>query len=327
MKKRIGIPRGMLAHQYLPLWKEFFEQLDLQVVLSAHTTKDVVNAGVKAAVDEACLPVKVYYGHVLNLLGKVDYLFCPRLVSVEPKTYVCPKFLGLPDMIRNNVANLPIFIDTTVNLHGSVRQLWPAVYELGRHFTTSPVKIYRAFKHALKRQQAYELAMQQGLLPSEAMVSHGAIEQRPGKAIAVIGHSYNIYDDHISMNLIKKLRQIGYRVVTPEMVTSEVVEHYAGQLPKKLFWNMGKQLIGSAYYYMEQPEIVGMIHVAAFGCGPDSFTSEFIERRARREGKPYLNLTIDEHTGEAGVVTRIEAFVDMINWRENRGESNFSTHG
>lgn len=327
MKKRIGIPRGMLVHQYLPLWKEFFEQLDLQVILSSNTTKDVVNAGVKAAVDEACLPVKVYYGHVLSLLGKVDYLFCPRLVSVEPKTYVCPKFLGLPDMIRNNVANLPVFIDTTVNLHGSVRQLWPAVYQVGRYFTSSPVKIYRAFKKAFKKQQAYELAMQRGLLPSEAIIGTNANRETLNESIAVIGHCYNIYDDHISMNLLKKLRQVGYQVVTPEMVTPAIVEEYAGQLPKKLFWNMGKQLIGSAYYYIERPEVVGMIHVAAFGCGPDSFTSEFIERRARREGKPFLNLTIDEHTGEAGVVTRIEAFVDMINWRDKRGETNLSTHG
>jgi len=75
-------------------------------------------------------------------------------------------------------------------------------------------------------------------------------------------------------------------------------------------------MIGSAFHFMDSDSIDGIIHVASFGCGPDSFTGEIIERQVRRRGNlPFLNLTIDEHTGEAGVITRLEAFIDMIRWR------------
>jgi predicted nucleotide-binding protein (sugar kinase/HSP70/actin superfamily) len=48
-------------------------------------------------------------------------------------------------------------------------------------------------------------------------------------------------------------------------------------------------------------------------------TGELIGRYAHSAGKPFLNLTLDEHTGEAGVMTRLEAFWDMVNWRKAVG--------
>ena len=55
----------------------------------------------------------------------------------------------------------------------------------------------------------------------------------------------------------------------------------------------------------------------SFGCGPDSLMIERITRRSKQFNKPLLNLTIDEHTGEAGFITRLEAFVDML-YRKKR---------
>ena len=40
-----------------------------------------------------------------------------------------------------------------------------------------------------------------------------------------------------------------------------------------------------------------------------------IEEVVRKAGIPFMTLTVDEHTGEAGMLTRLEAFVDMIRWR------------
>ena len=46
---------------------------------------------------------------------------------------------------------------------------------------------------------------------------------------------------------------------------------------------------------------------------------ESITRKAKEAGKPLLSLTIDEHTGEAGFVTRLEAFIDML-FRKKRSK-------
>ena len=133
--------------------------------------------------------------------------------------------------------------------------------------------------------------------------------------MGLIGHPYNIYDGYVSMDVIKKLRRMGAAVLTAENVREKTVNRHALMLPKKLFWTLGRRMIGAANHYMERPDISGLVYVAAFGCGPDSMTGELIEREARARRIPFLSLNIDEHTGEAGVVTRLEAFLDMVRWR------------
>lgn len=324
MSIKIGIPRALLYYNYFPLWNGFFKALGAEIVVSSKTTKAILDKGVKQSVDEACLPVKLFFGHVIDLKDKADYIFMPRMVSVERKAFICPKFLGLPDMVRHNIPNLPPFIEITVNMSKKDGALYKSFFEAGRFFTQNKLLIKRAFKEGEQELERFNRLNQLGFLPHEAieqmekglLTQNFSPRQEGNMTIAVIGHGYNIYDSHISMNLIGKLREMGVRVVTPDNLRTDIIKDRSDELPKKLFWSLGKQMIGSAFHYMRSENIDGIIHVASFGCGPDSFTQEIIERYLRRTGNvPFLNLTIDEHTGEAGVITRLEAFIDMIEWR------------
>ena len=80
---KVGIPRALFYYQYYPLWKTFFEELGAEIVLSDRTTKSIMDEGSKTCVDEACLPIKIFHGHVMNIKDKVDYLFIPRFTSVS----------------------------------------------------------------------------------------------------------------------------------------------------------------------------------------------------------------------------------------------------
>ncbi|HEX3032440.1 MAG TPA: 2-hydroxyacyl-CoA dehydratase, partial [Bacillota bacterium] len=134
--------------------------------------------------------------------------------------------------------------------------------------------------------------------------------------IGVVSQPYNLYDSYASMDLLKLLRKRGVKVLTPENLPSRVIAARVETLPKQLFWSMGRRLLGSGLHFLERQDVDGVIHLASFGCGPDSFTGELIEREFRRRGGGrFLNLTVDEHTGEAGLVTRIEAFLDMLQRR------------
>ena len=304
---KVGIPRALLYHTYYPMWKSFFEELDCQIVVSEPTSKITLDKGVKNTVDEACLPVKAFVGHVLELGSKVDWVFVPRLISVEERTYICPKFLGLPDMIKHTLPSEIPILEVDVNLYRRKEDIWKTAWDLGLKFKVTPVKVWRALQKSLLSWR----------LHCEALLEEGK-DLKQGLTIALIGHPYNLYDDYINMNLIKRLKNHGINVITPEHVPEPIIQEHAARLPKKLFWSMGKTLIGSAYHLIEHPQVDGMIHIAAFGCGPDSFTGELIERRCRRLGKPILNLNLDEHTGEAGIVTRLEAFIDMLEWRKSQ---------
>jgi predicted nucleotide-binding protein (sugar kinase/HSP70/actin superfamily) len=306
------------------MWKTFFEKLGLQVVVSGHTTKGILERGARLCVDEACLPVKVAFGHVAEL-KEADYIFLPRLVSVYPGEYICPKFLGIPDMVKQCAQHLPPLIMTNFNQYRREGDLMAAFNETGRILKCNPVKVYLAYREAIQVHRRYNSMLHRGCMPEDALKLIGETPEKGVPAredvqgrpvVAVIGHPYNIYDGFISMNLIKRLEKAGFGVVTQDHLTEETLCHYAGSLPKKLFWTLGRNMIGGALYYLADPGVKGLVHVASFACGPDSMTGELIERSVRRMGgKPFLNLTLDEHTGEAGVVTRLEAFADMINLR------------
>lgn len=322
MPVRVGIPRALLYYYYFPLWKEFLQQLGIEVVVSDRTTKGILTNGVQQCVDEACLPVKLAFGHVQNLVDKkVDAIFLPRMVSVSRREYICPKFLGFPDMIKQNINGLPPVIDTNINLRRRGQDINSFIQEIGAYFGKGSLKSWLAYQRALRIHKQYIKLLEQGLLPDEAMsvLAGKSNKQTPVESdltVAVIGHPYNIYDPFISMNLIQRLRKAGARVLTADNVTEQMVNQGVKRLPKKLFWTLSRRMTGGALNFHDQGSVDGIIHVAAFACGPDSMTGELIERFVRREGKvPFMNINLDEHTGEAGIITRLEAFLDMVRWR------------
>lgn len=337
MAEKVGIPRGLFYYRYFPLWKTFFEEIGARIVVSCPTNKKILNDGTRTCVDEACLPVKVYHGHVMDLCEKADFLFVPRLTSVSKGEYICPKFGGLPDMVRHTVRGLPDIIDTEINLRKSERYVLRAVMEIGRRFTRDGERIRDAYRKAVDIHKKYRAQLKNGSMPfdileNEGIPSRQASEDNPCRQasednpyrhasggslnIAVIGHVYNLNDPYINMNMVQKIRKTGANIVTIEMVDDRVINENAGQLHKKIFWDFGRRAMGGLMHILERDDIDGIIYVMSFGCGVDSFICDLAERRNKRgKDKPFITITLDEHSGEAGLNTRIEAFVDMIRWR------------
>ncbi len=119
MKKemKIGIPQAMSYYNYFPYWYGFFTNLGIEIILSNPTTKKTISDGASLVVTETCLPIKVYVGHVLNLIEKgVKNIFVPSIQSIAPKIYNCSKIRGLPDLIRNVVAKDFNLIEATYDM-------------------------------------------------------------------------------------------------------------------------------------------------------------------------------------------------------------------
>lgn len=330
MNKKIGIPRALFYYQYYPLWKVFFEELGAEVILSDNTTKKIMDDGVKLTVDQACLPVKLFHGHILNIKDKVDYLFIPRFTSVSKNEYICPKFGGLPDMVRNTIKDIPKIIDTEINLRKSDKKVLEAVLEIGKIFTQDVRRIKNAYKKALENYYEFRNKVKEGTLPCDILEKKFNVIRKNSKHrlnIALIGHVYNIYDKYSSMNVIGKLKNDDIDIITIDMIDDEIINKNVKHLKKQMFWNYGRKAIGAISHLIERGDIDGIICLMAFGCGIDSFVCDLIERKIRKDSKiPFIVLNIDEHSGEAGMNTRLEAFIDMIRWR-NKNEDNVSAYG
>jgi len=327
---KIGIPRAMYYYKYFPMWKTFFEALGAEVVVSQPTSKRTIDEGSKYCVDEACLALKLYMGHVENLKKDVDHIFIPRFTSISKKEYICPKFGGLPDIVRRNIPNLPNIIDSEVNLYKSQNGAYLAALDAGGYFSNDPIKITRAYKKALTIHNEFKDQLKLGIQPEEIFENKLNLIKKPSDNmlnVVLIGHDYNLYDGYFNLDLIKKLKSKDVNVITIEMMEEDIINKKASKLDKKMFWNFGRVAVGTALETIERKNADGIIYLMTFGCGVDSFVADFIERKVRNNSNiPFTLLTIDEHTGEAGLDTRIEAFIDMIRWRYSH-DSDISSHG
>ncbi|MBT9156849.1 MAG: hypothetical protein DDT37_01840 [Firmicutes bacterium] len=259
----------------------------------------------------------------------MDCVLVPRYVSVERGAYICPKLMGLPDMLSHSQTRLPPLFSPTIDLRRGSLAWLPPLLEARRFFSRSASSIGRAYYRSLQEGRRLERQLLTGLTPEEAF--HGLKHRRlPGRRlrVALLGHAYNVYDPTLSMNLADHLRALDIDVCTAEMLPSEKVAWgLACMGGKELFWTLSKRVLGAGMYYLKHPhEVDGLITLSSFGCGLESIVGDLLARAARKAEFPFMLLNIDEHSGEAGLVTRAEAFTDMIRGR-NTNARNIPTHG
>ncbi len=326
----VGIPRAMLYFSYQPLWKTFLSQLGMAVRVSNPTRPtDRQNAQILTESD-LCLPIKVFLLHVSWLKDKVNWLLLPRVISLSPDAYTCPKIIGLTDIVRNVFPKLPGILDPTINAKlKNPLGFAEACSFVGHRFVRDPTQIQEAWRKAEKIQADFEDSLQKVPLDT-AMKSwdpeFGRFEKKKlipvRNRVAIIARPYVIFDPALSHDLLTLLHQYGVEVVTAEGIPSDVKEEQNARLPKKVYWHLGKSLVGAAMVYANDSNVDGMINLSIFGCGQDAFTSALIEQYVKHHSeKPLLNLVLDEHTDSSALRTRIEAFLDVVDERKKKRPS------
>lgn len=305
MKKKIGIPKALLYYEYHVIYDTFFREIGAEVVLS-DPANDILEKSSKLVPDEVCLPVKNYFGHIIDLKEKnVDFIFLPRFMRVEKHTTFCPKIIGLPDLVKNIIPGLPPLIELNVNFFKKLN-IYSDINKIGRIFNSGSINTYKAWRMALNE---HDKSLRDNI---KKPLSGSKLN------IAVIGHPYNIYDTNLNLNLMNKLREKDVVIYTPDMVPGKTILKEADELPKKVFWTLSRDITGASKYFIKHPGIDGIINIASFACGPDSIIGELIGYLIREYSKkPYLLLVLDEHTGSAGLETRLEAFIEMIVMMKN----------
>lgn len=294
---KVGFPKGFLYFKYYPFFKNFFNELGAEIITSEDTNKKILDEGVKYCVDEACLPIKIFHGHVASLRNKCDVMLIPRIMQIRKREYICPKFCGLPEMILNTIPDVPRAI-TAPFYAVSESKLYSFAMEAGQEITSSKTAIKRAFKTAIFEQNKFKTRIK---------------NENYSINVALVGHPYNLYDNFINMNLVKKLNNLGVGVITEESINDELIDNEVKKLYKRPFWTFARNSYGFAVHSHKNKLVDGIIYISSFACGIDSVIVELIKDNIGES--PFMILKVDEHTGEAGLDTRIEAFVDMLERR------------
>jgi predicted CoA-substrate-specific enzyme activase len=298
-RRTIGIPRASTLMAHLPFWAIFFRELDLQPVLSGNTGHQTLTLGLKNLAVGVCLPIKLTAGHIHSLLETgVDLIFVPSVVilpgDVPSQSYSCPYAMAVPYMIgaKNHdrfVTPTVSFVDEESFVEGF--DAWRSCLGVSRN------RIREAYRAARSAQDHFDQSLR---IWAGDLLKAGGYRH----VFAILGKPYNTFDAFMNLNLFERLRRMGVFAVPLAYLPLDLPDG-ASDLP----WRFSADIHRAAVAIAEIPGIHPII-ISNFGCGPDAFTFKQIEDALR--DRPYLILEFDEHRGEAGLITRLEAFIDRL---------------
>jgi predicted CoA-substrate-specific enzyme activase len=313
----IGIPRALMVfYQQFPFWKTFFEKLGFTILLSKESDKELVTQSIETITTEICLPVEIMHGHVIDLIKKgADYIFLPFIVNSRfregDKTFNCncPWIQSYPFMVKSALKGK---IDES-------KLLIPTLHF--RFFETALIKEMTGYfnekfgisKKTIKEAVYFANDIQTGF--EKRLVEYGkeVMSNIPSgcRPVILLGRPYNSSDPHLNLGLVEKLIAKNVMPIPIDMldlVTSNIYENY-----RNMYWPNGQKIIAAAQYVAKTDRLYA-VYISNFRCGPDSFLWHYVTEELK--GKPFLHLEIDEHSADAGMVTRIEAFLDSLKGAE-----------
>jgi predicted CoA-substrate-specific enzyme activase len=307
----IGIPRILFHHELFPFWTAFFTELGYRVVLSDPTNKELIRKGVENVVAETCFPVKVGHGHVLNLLEKgVKKVFLPSIVNLKashpdiPNNTACPYAQAFPYAVHSSID----FGKRQVNvlqpiLHFGFGQdhLEKELVDFGETLHRGPKQV----KKALERAERFQARFYQSLLHRGKEILDRVDPNE--KVMVIVGRPYNSCDSAVNLDIPKKLRELGVLSIPMDFLPLDSVT--PTEEIREMYWRYGQKILAAGKIINEDPRLYA-VYISNFGCGPDSFISHFFRDLSKE--KPYLQLEIDEHSADAGAITRLEAFLDSL---------------
>jgi len=304
----VGIPRALLTHDYAPLLLGFLNALGVSTILSSKTTKEIMEQSVELSYTDSCFPLKLVHGHIAVLKGKVDFILYPCFIRLgrkegeENQKYACPLVQASPFIIRQvfdlGDRLLAPIIDLSRGNDEVIKNLADVAVKLG--FSRSKGK--EAALAGISAQQKFE--------GDRAEVGERLLKQlRESKQLGVVllTRSYMSQDAGANLGIAEKLAQLGVVPIPIDFLPLSSVN--PKDYSDRPYWSYESKFIAAAAITAKDPQLYGLA-LTNFGCGPNSF---IINMLADIMGsKPLGQLEIDEHAAEAGIVTRLEAFVDTI---------------
>jgi predicted nucleotide-binding protein (sugar kinase/HSP70/actin superfamily) len=124
---------------------------------------------------------------------------------------------------------------------------------------------------------------------------------------AVLGKPYNVHDAFLNLNLGKHLQKLEVLPLPIDFIPSD--GDRLRDWESRPIWRFNQEIIRASLWCAENPSIFPLT-LSNFGCGPDALSFKHVEKIL--EGIPHLLLEFDEHRAEAGLITRLEAFLDEV---------------
>ena len=310
----IGIPYIFYFLEQLPFWSTLLWELGFNVKVSEKTNKEIINKGVEKVLSEACFPLKVAYGHIADLIEKgVDLIFLPSFINLNlhdeyERGLACPLVQTIPYVSRGMFKEAKIIIPRIDFSRGFdyLKKELQNVFKGIIHLKNLDTKI----DIAREKQKEFVTKLQKEglkLLESSKEKTLGQVA-----TVVIVGRAYNSFDKAVSLDISGKLTKMGVLSIPFDMLPFDNIN--IKDTWSNLYWRSGQRII-RATKFIQKSESLYPVFITNFSCGPDSFIINYFKEEIGQH--PCLILEIDEHSADAGIVTRLEAFIDSIKSRKD----------
>lgn len=306
---------------YTSIIGEVAKEVGWELIMPAPPSRRTVELGVKYMNELMCYPAKVTLGSLIEAAerGATDVFTFASCGSCRQKAYWV-----LQDQVLKQLGYKTTVHPITLGIHtiSEICTLDPSL---------SHWKSTRIFVNTLRKVKKFD---------DLNWFNIEVTDYSSKPKIGVVGEIYTILEPAVNMNLFEKLHKMDVLVhnslplsyfifkifyetgfIKRKDIDTKVLkeaEKYAEKyLPIKSVGGHGKEAVIYTIYYALKG-FDGVIHLLPFPCMPESTVASVLDRISEDYNLPVLRLVFDEHSGEAGVDTRLEAFVDILK-RKKRG--------
>ncbi len=304
---RVGISRSFLTGTYYPLFSHFFKECGIRPILA----ETVEQAGVDQCAAPFCYPSEISHGYFQNLIDmNLEYLFLPhvRRIDIEngfKDATTCPLVQGEPDYLKSTfesqlAVNKPVILNPALKIGYDTEDPVDGFQSLGKKLGLPKSRLKKAYKIAL----AMQALMHAEMLEIGKQTLRELEEDPDQVGVVLFGRPYNAFMPEANKGIPHKFASRGIKLIPVDfldLTNAEVRDH--------MYWTMGQINLKGAAIVKDHPQLFGTF-ITNFSCGPDSFIVGYF--RDIMGKKPSLTLELDNHTADAGLETRIEAFLDIV---------------
>ncbi|ABQ46462.1 putative CoA-substrate-specific enzyme activase [Thermotoga petrophila RKU-1] len=297
--KTIGLSRSLAMNNLFPLFYTFLTELGFDVVVPEKSDR----RGWEMMNSEFCFPVELSHGYMYDLISKnPDLIFVPRLRGIrvensENYNVFCPFVQSEADWLTSAFPELEEKLVTGYFdfSRGDEKEEFLRVAErLGR----SREEGERAFE------KAWKIFNERFNLIKKQWNEFLKVLDESEFGVVLFGRSYNAFSSDANMGVPEKFATRGIPIINFDSIPFEDEKGY-----RNMYWSWGEMILKASRFVEKHPKLFG-VYITNFSCGPDSFIISYF--RDIMAKKPSLVLELDSHTADAGIETRIEAFIDIV---------------
>lgn len=302
---RAGLPLALTTYMLYPFYAHLLAGLGFEVVLSRP------GEGRKHTNAPFCYPAELLHAAVDDLLAQgVDWIFLPQvrefpIASEHLHAYTCSFTEDSASVIRSFFNDQAEKI-LTPEIGLSAHLLATTAQEIGRMAARMGIPettAHTALARAIEQQAAFEQAYREE--------GQAALAELEGPVVVLVGRPYAAYNGSVNLSLPRKIASRGFHVIPADLLP------FAPPPVERNVWHFTQVALSAIKYASERPDTY-VCYLSCFSCNPDAI----IYHRVRREleGQPFCFLEVDSHTADAGIDTRIGAFLDIIEERRQMGQ-------